>query len=165
LVLKLEHILRNIDFTVAQFHVDSYLGDFTLTWVCKENFYPPDDYLNKGYQLKKNGDLYFGYGVRSMFTGYLRQELNECDTLEGLNMGFSYPIVFAPAAIDYVRQKFEQTSHLPVGSIIDARLKYGDPLLDRVDEVLYSLVLAGKIDFAAYRRSDEIIILEQPWYQ
>lgn len=108
--------------------------------------------------------MVLGYGIRDIYTGSLRQELKEYDTLETLGLGFSYPIIFYPAAMNFVRQQFDQTSHLPVGSVIDARLKLGDPLHDRVDEVLYSLVLMGKIDFAGNMGWEKVIIREQPWF-
>jgi hypothetical protein len=163
LVLKLENILRNVDFEIAQFHIDSYLGDFTLTWIHK-NMMSSKDHLDDRYQLKKKEEWYFGYGERNMFIGYLRHKTNKPDTLENLDIGFKYPIIFDPAAVDYVRQQFKKTSQLPVGSVIDGRLKFGDALYHRVDEVLYSLVLAGKIHFGGDLGREEIIIHEQPWF-
>ncbi|MEN0056026.1 MAG: hypothetical protein AAGC65_20280 [Mucilaginibacter sp.] len=162
LVLKLEHILRNINFEIAQFHIESYMGDYTLTWICKDEI---KDYQSDYYQLKKTDEWYFGYGRRSMFTGGLLEDLKPYDILEGdKEEDFKYPIVFDPLAVDFVRQCFNKTCHLPIGSAIDARLKFKDPLHDRVDEVLYSLVLAGKIHFAGNLDMEKIIIHEQPWF-
>jgi hypothetical protein len=163
LILKLEHILKNIDFEIAQFHVDSFIANYTLTWIHKDEL-SSENHQRDLYQLKKTEEWYFGYGVRDMQCGMLRQKLTKSDTLENLDIGFKYPIVFDPEAIRLVQLRFAETSHLPTGSVIDARLKLGNPLRDRVDEVLYSLVLAGKIHFAGDLGWEKIIIHEQPWY-
>src|SRR6476646_11877859 len=34
-ILKMEHILRHVDFENAQFHFESAIGDFTLFWTRK----------------------------------------------------------------------------------------------------------------------------------
>lgn len=95
-ILKIENILRNIDFVNAQFHVSSSLGEITLYWqkkgsshLGKEN----DERFIKEYCLIKTDEWYFGFGKRSPQTGYPDTDnLEPHEDLRNLGLGFIYPV-------------------------------------------------------------------------
>ncbi|QQV02926.1 MULTISPECIES: hypothetical protein [Chryseobacterium] len=95
-ILKIERILRNIDFENAQFHVESSIGDFTLYWESLDKkFYSEEKENDKIIQLTKTEEWYFGFGKRSVFGGYLdeTQIFNDYEDLRNLsNLNFKYPI-------------------------------------------------------------------------
>ncbi|WP_114939107.1 hypothetical protein [Mucilaginibacter endophyticus] len=96
-ILKIENILRNIDFDNAQFHVFSSIGDFTLFWRKRGSSLLGEEndrkYIAK-YSLTKTPEWYFGFGRRSPFTGYTNP--NKIDPYEDLrndpDFGFVYPV-------------------------------------------------------------------------
>lgn len=92
---KIENILRNVDFLNAQFHCDSEIGSYTLFWtksgsshLGKEN---EEKYLRE-YKLTKTGEWFFGFGKRSILSGYP----DDIEAIEDLrdypDFGFKYPI-------------------------------------------------------------------------
>ncbi|MFY1045212.1 hypothetical protein [Chryseobacterium sp. GP-SGM7] len=95
-ILKIENILRNIDFENAQFHVESSIGDYTLYWESlKKNFYSEEKENDKFVQLTKTDEWYFGFGKRSVFIGdlddtHIFQEFEDLRNLSGFN--FKYPV-------------------------------------------------------------------------
>lgn len=168
LILKIEHILRNIGVEIAQFHIDSYVGDYTLTWIHKEKyFHSKEEHLSDLYQLQKTDDWYFGYGKRSMFTGSLDQDLKFYDKLDQDNFGFTYPVLFTEEARSVVQKVYHETAALPVGSAVKVKdgLELTKVLSDRINEILYSFMLEGSIMLADnYYHQGDIIIKKQPWY-
>lgn len=94
-ILKIENILRNIDFENAQFHVESSIGDFTLYWHSLEkNFYTKENENGKLVQLTKTDEWYFGFGKRSVFIGELNetQVFHDFEDLRNSGINFHYPI-------------------------------------------------------------------------
>ena len=95
-ILKIENILRNIDFENAQFHIESTIGDFTLYWESlKKNFFSEEKENDKLIQLTKTDEWYFGFGKRSVFLGDLdeTQIFHDFEDLRNYpNLGFIYPI-------------------------------------------------------------------------
>ncbi len=94
-IIKIENILRNVDFENAQFHIESSFGDFTLFWTTqgpslsgKEH---EEEYL-KEYLLTKTDEWYFGFGKRSVFTGYIESLEDYEDLRNDKTLGFSYPV-------------------------------------------------------------------------
>jgi hypothetical protein len=70
-ILKMEHILRNIDFAKAILHIESVesLENADLFWEKKRNRNHKQERLEKE-QIAETGEWYFGYGKRSL-AGYL----------------------------------------------------------------------------------------------
>jgi len=95
-ILKIEHILRNIDFENAQFHIESSIGDFTLYWESlNKNFYSEEKENCKLVQLTKTDEWYFGFGKRSVFIGDLdeTQIFHDFEDLRNISkLNFKYPI-------------------------------------------------------------------------
>lgn len=95
-ILKIENILRNIDFENAQFHVESSIGDFTLYWESiNKNFYSEEKEDDKLIRLTKAEEWYFGFGKRSVFGGYLDEtkishDFEDLRNIPSLN--FKYPV-------------------------------------------------------------------------
>jgi len=95
-ILKIENILRNIDFENAQFHIESSIGDFTLYWESlSKDFYSTEKENDQLVQLTKTDEWYFGFGRRNPFGGYLDEtqifhEFEDLRNLSGLN--FKYPV-------------------------------------------------------------------------
>lgn len=85
-ILKIEHILRNIDFDSAQFHIESAIGDYTLYWMKQKNI------DCKEYKLTETSEWLFGFGKRSVFVGYPDkiEEYEDLRNAQGLN--FVYPV-------------------------------------------------------------------------
>lgn len=94
-ILKMEHILRNIDFENAQFHVESALGDYTLFWANRKSAATEKneaDFLSE-YRLIKTEEWYFGFGKRSPFIGYPDDEITDSDQdLRNKIPDFVYPV-------------------------------------------------------------------------
>lgn len=94
-IVKMEHILRNVDFENAQFHVESALGDYTLFWMKREWAHLEEEGEKKyveEYNLTKTNEWYFGFGKRSTFTGYIKK-LDPQEDLRNLwGGGFIYPV-------------------------------------------------------------------------
>ena len=95
LILKIENILRNIDFENAQFHVDSSMGPYTLFWrkegashLGAEN----DKKFIEEYQLIKTPEWYFGFGKRSSLSGSLEKAEPYYDLRNTFGSDFVYPI-------------------------------------------------------------------------
>jgi hypothetical protein len=102
-ILKIENILRNIDFENAQFHVDSSLGDYILFWQKNGSSLLGEDNDKKfiaEYHLIKTNDWYFGFGKRSPLSGYPDKEtVNPYEDLRNSVPGFVYPVsvqIFLP---------------------------------------------------------------------
>lgn len=95
-ILKIEGILRNIDFENAQFHVESSIGEFTLFWTKKGSSLLGEENDSKyieEYKLTKTNEWYFGFGKRSLFTGYPDRDIEIYEDLRNEpNLGFKYPI-------------------------------------------------------------------------
>ncbi len=96
-ILKMENILRNMDFENAQFHVESSIGDYTLFWTRHKPYNTSakeeEKYIEE-YRLTKTDEWYFGFGKRSVFTGYPDNESPELyeDLRNHPDMGFTYPV-------------------------------------------------------------------------
>jgi hypothetical protein len=95
-ILKMEGILRNIDFENAQFHVNSAVGNYTLFWTRKGPSLLGEENARKyieGKKLIKTNEWYFGFGERDPFTGSLLRSLEGYEDLRNLTyLGFKYPI-------------------------------------------------------------------------
>jgi len=93
-ILKIENILRNIDFENAQFHCESAIGDYTLFWTKQGALHCGEEnekkYLNK-YKLTKTNEWYFGFGRRSVSSGRLI-DIKFYGDLRNENLGFIYPV-------------------------------------------------------------------------
>lgn len=99
-VLKIENILRNVDFDNAQFHIESAWGEFTMYWQSKKTHkrLSSNEKLNdKPIQLTETEEWYFGFGKRSPYIGWLDEEKYD-EEMEDLRsskydfIGFKYPI-------------------------------------------------------------------------
>ena len=95
-ILKIENILRNIDFENAQIHIESSIGDFTLYWESlNKNFHSKEKENDKLVQLTKTNEWYFGFGKRNPFGGYLdeTQIFHDFEDLRNIpSLNFKYPI-------------------------------------------------------------------------
>lgn len=95
-ILKIEKILRNIDFENAQFHIDSTLGNYTLFWTkigCSLKGAENEKKYLEEYNLIKTDEWYFGFGERNVFTGFLKRELQFHEDLRNEPiLNFKYPI-------------------------------------------------------------------------
>lgn len=95
-ILKIENILRNIDFENAQLHVESAIGDFTLYWeTLNKTFFTEEQQNDKLVRLTKTDEWYFGFGKRGTFVGDLdeNQIFHEYEDLRNYpNLNFVYPI-------------------------------------------------------------------------
>ncbi|OAQ43512.1 hypothetical protein A5893_17145 [Pedobacter psychrophilus] len=149
-ILKMEHILRNIDFESAQFHFDSNIGDFVFHWVNKNKVLPhwKDDYKNKEYNLIESEEFYFGFGDRGLTTPYparFEAELDELSVDE-----FSYPIKFQKTAVEKVRLFNKRIKEIQIGTKINFETIMNERMDDRVFEILYDLKLKGFYDINEY---------------
>ena len=144
LILKIEHILRNVDFKRAQFHVNSWLGDFILYWANKKNLdsYWLKDYRTEPYKLIETEEFFFGFGDRGLITALpdprYQKEYDEL-RLEG----FSYPVKFSDEAYQIVRTFNEKAKKFNIGTIINYKDMMGEVPNDKVFEIIYDLTLKG----------------------
>ncbi len=94
-ILKIENILRNIDFRNAQFHLNSSIGDFTLFWTKRGSSLLDEESEKKyldDYNLIKTDEWYFGFANRNAFTGYTEKVEPYEDLRNERIFNFVYPV-------------------------------------------------------------------------
>lgn len=98
-VLKIENILRNVDFDNAQFHIKSPIGMYTMYWQTKVNsFFSKEKVNGEYYRFTEAEEWYFGFGKRSPFNGMIdkyeiyNEELEDLRSSKYDFIGFKYPI-------------------------------------------------------------------------
>lgn len=94
-ILKMENILRNIDFESAQFHFETGLGNYTLFWTRRQPSHVGEEYVKKymeEYNLIRTEEWYFGFGKRSPFIGY-PEKIEPREDLRNITFfKFIYPV-------------------------------------------------------------------------
>ena len=130
-ILKMEHILRNIDFDKAILHIQSVesLENADLFWEKKRHHIRKQESLDEEYLVEAE-EWYFGYGKRSL-AGYLDQPV---ESIYGHSFkNHPYPVKFS-----------EEFTSLFFNNIQASILHYGtegiprtelekDPLLDKLE--------------------------------
>lgn len=150
-ILKMEHILRNIDFESAQFHIDSYVGDFVFHWGNKKKVLShwKDDYKKDEYKLIETEEFYFGFGDRGLSINYpdprYKPEFDELSYAD-----FSYPIKFHKDAFEKVRLFNRRIQEIQIGTKINYETIMNERMDDRVFEILYDLKLKKVYDINEY---------------
>jgi len=157
-ILKIENILRNIDFKHAKFHIDSYTGDFVFYWVNKSKVLShwQNDYKKDEWKLIETDEFYFGFGDRPLTTpdpdDRYKKELDELDW-----EGFSYPVKFSEEALHKVEVFNKKMQSIQIGTTVKFQEVMGEKLDDRIFEILYDLKLKGYYSFQHY---GEITVLK-----
>ncbi len=141
-ILKMEHILQNIDFAKAIIHIQSVesLENADLFWKKKEHHIRKQESLEKEY-LTEAEEWYFGYGKRSL-AGYLDESI---DTIWHSLKDHPYPARFSE---EFTRLFFDR---------IDVLMKnYGTKGIPRPefekDPLLFTLELRGMICYLLFKK-------------
>lgn len=151
-VMKTEHILRNIDFEHAKFHIDSCMGDFIFYWVNKSKTaaHRQADYRQPEYRLTETAEFFFGFGDRPLAVPYpddrYRPELDEMR-----EMNFKYPVQLSAAACEKVKQFNALLKDHHPGHMVSFETLMGERADDRVLEVLYDLHLKGVYEVKSFK--------------
>lgn len=151
-ILKIENLLRNIDFECATFHIDSFCGDYKFNWYNKKNVLPHYNtkYKNEEYKLFETKDFYFGFGDRSLGTPYPDERYSK-ESDELIFEGFCYPIKFSENAFQKVREFNSRIKDLELGSKISYKEIMNENMDDRTYEIIYDLKLKGIYQFNEYK--------------
>lgn len=140
-ILKIENILRNIDFESAKLHVDGSINDCILYWTNKKKYHGCD-YREEKYKLIETDDFFFGFGDRTLDIASPDQRYDK--KLDELTIdGFSYPIKFSEDAYQKVRIFNEKMRNYQIGSTIIFKDIMGEDFDDRIYEIFYDLTLKG----------------------
>lgn len=144
LILKIENILRNIDFECAQFHVESWMGDYTLYWANKKKLHQSQQrkYRQEEFRLIETAEFFFGFGARGLITAYPDPRYHK--NYDELNIeNFSYPIKYSSQAFKKVQAFNEKLKDVAIGTVV----KYKDVMNefpgDSVFEIIFVLSLKG----------------------
>jgi hypothetical protein len=141
-ILKVEHILRNIDFVKAIVHIQSVesLESADLFWEKKEHRYFDKVEKIEKEHLIETDEWNFGFGRRSL-TGYLDEPI---DTTWHSSENHPYPVVFS-----------EEFTHLFFDRIKASILEYGTKGIPRPDlekDLLDKLELRKMINYLLFKK-------------
>lgn len=142
-ILKMEHILRNIDFVQAIIHIQSVESgeNADLFWEKKEHRYFDKLEEIENEHLTQTDEWNFGYGKRSL-TGYLDEPI---DTTWHSLKGHPYPACFSK---EFTRLFFDRMKVL--------MQDYGTKAIPRPefekDRLLYTQELRGMISYLAFKK-------------
>src|SRR3569833_4292 len=140
-ILKIENILRNIDFESAKFHVDGSINDCVLYWANKQKHHV-GDYRDDKYKLIETDDIIFGFGNRTL--DIARPDKRYEKAYDEISIdGFSYPIKFSEDAYQKVRTFNERMKDFQIGSRVIFKDIVGEDFDDRIYEIFYDLKLKG----------------------
>lgn len=151
-ILKIENLLRNIDFECATFHIDSFWGDYKFNWYNKKNVLSHNiiEYKSEKYKLFETRDFFFGFGNRSLGTAYPEERYSkEYDEL--IFEDFCYPIKFSESAFQKVKEFNIRIKNLDLGSKISYKEIMNENMDDRTYEIIYDLNLKGVYKFNEYQ--------------
>jgi len=141
-ILKIENILRNIDFESAKFHVDGSINDCVLYWKNKKNSHDhwQKKYRSEEYKLIETEDFFFGFGDRDLITALPDKRYDEKYDEVHID-GFNYPIEFSDEAYQKVRTFNERLKDFQIGSRVIFKDIMGEDFDDRIYEIFYDLKL------------------------
>lgn len=161
-ILKIENILRNIDFESAKFHVDGSINDCVLYWMSKKHSdeYWQKEYRGEEYKLIETDDFFFGFGDRDLITALPDKRYDK--KYDEIHIeGFSYPIKFSDEVYQKVRTFNGKMKDFQIGSRVIFQDVMDEDVDDRLYEFFYVLKLKGIYELAYHDPKKTIIVLKK----